>query len=124
MDIGKEATIQMEVKLNPTVLQLTPGRHGVMLIESTGIITSPREDPHTILLQQIPIAQVVLEAHFNQKPQAAVEAFIIVGSLLVGLLILALLIFALWKAGFFKRQFRRRCSWDYVPKNEKTESIS
>uniref|UniRef100_A0A8C8F1M9 Integrin alpha 4 n=1 Tax=Oncorhynchus tshawytscha TaxID=74940 RepID=A0A8C8F1M9_ONCTS len=58
MDIGKEATIQMEVKLNPTVLQLTPGRHGVMLIESTGIITSPREDPHTILLQQTPIAQV------------------------------------------------------------------
>nr|XP_023992194.1 integrin alpha-4-like [Salvelinus alpinus] len=127
MDIGKEATIQMEVKLNPTVLQLTPGRHGVMLIESTGIITSPREDPHTILLQQTPIAQVVLEAHFNQKPQAAVEGFIIVGSLLVGLLILALLIFALWKAGFFKRQFKkeiRRDSWDYVPKSEKTESIS
>ncbi|KAK6315274.1 hypothetical protein J4Q44_G00148030 [Coregonus suidteri] len=127
MDIGKEATIHMEVKLNPTVLQLSPGRHGVMLIESTGIITSPREDPHTILLQQIPIAQVVLEAHFNQKPQAAVEVFIIVGSLLVGLLILTLLIFALWKAGFFKRQFKeeiRRDSWDYVPKSEKTESTS
>ncbi|CDR05708.1 unnamed protein product [Oncorhynchus mykiss] len=71
--------------------------------------------------------QVVLEAHFNQKPQAAVEGVIIVGSLLVGLLILALLIFALWKAGFFKRQFKkeiRRDSWDYVPKSEKTESIS
>ncbi|KAK6309891.1 hypothetical protein J4Q44_G00197720 [Coregonus suidteri] len=90
MDIGKEASIHMEVKLNPTVLQLSPGRHGVMLMESTGIITSPREDPQTILLQQIPIAQVVLEAHFSQKPQAAVEVFIIVVSLLVGLLILTL----------------------------------
>ncbi|XP_038863192.1 integrin alpha-4-like [Salvelinus namaycush] len=130
MDIGKEATIHMEVKLNPTVLQLSPGRHGVMLMESTGIITSPREDPQTIILQQIPIAQVVLEAHFSQKPQAAVEVFIIVVSLLVGLLILALLIFALWKAGFFKRQFKkedkiRRDSWDYVPKHlTKTESRS
>lgn len=43
------------------------------------------------------LSQVVLEAHFSQKPQAAVEVFIIVLSLLVGLLILALLIFALWK---------------------------
>ncbi|CAB1328736.1 unnamed protein product [Coregonus sp. 'balchen'] len=130
MDIGKEASIHMEVKLNPTVLQLSPGRHGVMLMESTGIITSPREDPQTILLQQIPIAQVVLEAHFSQKPQAAVEVFIIVVSLLVGLLILTLLIFALWEAGFFKRQFKKedeisKDSWDYVPKNlTKTESRS
>uniref|UniRef100_A0A8K9X4S9 Integrin subunit alpha 4 n=1 Tax=Oncorhynchus mykiss TaxID=8022 RepID=A0A8K9X4S9_ONCMY len=31
MDIGKEATIQMEVKLNPTVLQLTPVNTSLML---------------------------------------------------------------------------------------------
>uniref|UniRef100_A0A8C7DBQ4 Integrin subunit alpha 4 n=1 Tax=Oncorhynchus kisutch TaxID=8019 RepID=A0A8C7DBQ4_ONCKI len=76
MDIGKEATIHMEVKLNPTVLQLSPFCNSVVF--------------HSLY-------QVVLEAHFSQKPQAAVEVFIIVVSLLVGLLILALLIFALWK---------------------------
>ncbi|XP_067083664.1 integrin alpha-4 [Osmerus mordax] len=124
LEPGKEATIQLGVKLNPTVLQLSPGRHGIMLIESSGVIKSPREDPHTILLQRSPIAQVYLEAVFNQKPHAAVEVFLIVVSLLLGLLILAAIIFALWKAGFFKREFKkmeeeiRRDSWDYVPKSE------
>ncbi|KAL0963711.1 hypothetical protein UPYG_G00309870 [Umbra pygmaea] len=129
MDIGKEANIHMEVKLNPTVLQLIPGRFEVMLIESTGFVTSPQSDPHTILLQQNAITQVVVEGHFTQKLQAAVKVFIIVVSLLLGLVILALLIVALWKAGFFKRQFKtddqnRRDSWDYVPKNEKNESTT
>ncbi|KAJ8012946.1 hypothetical protein DPEC_G00048170 [Dallia pectoralis] len=129
MDIGKEASINMEVKLNPSILQITPGRHGVMLLESTGYITSPREDPHITLLKHNSIALVVLEGYFTQKLPAAVKVFIIVVSLFVGLLILALLIFALKKAGFFKRQFKkdndiRRESWDYVPKTEKNESTT
>lgn len=124
LEQGKEVTIQLEVRLNPTVLQQSPGRHGIILLESTGLMRSPRADPDTILIQPRPLAQVVLEAHFNQKPSGTVEVFIIVISLLLGLLILAGLVYCLWKAGFFKREFHKKeedlCgdSWDYVPKKE------
>ncbi|KAM6946036.1 integrin alpha-4 [Aplochiton taeniatus] len=126
LEQGKEVTIQLEVRLNPTVLQQAPGRHGIILLESTGLMTSPREDSDTILIQPRPFAQVVLEAHFNQKMSRTVEVFLIVISLLLGLLILAGLIYCLWKAGFFKREFQKkeedlcRDSWDYVPKSEST----
>ncbi|KAM4608735.1 integrin alpha-4 [Polymixia lowei] len=127
LEPGTEVVIQLETRVNPLVLQQSPGRHGNMLLESTAMMTSPREDPHTILLQPRPLAQVVVEAHFTQKPSAVVKVFIILISLLLGLLILAALIYCLWKAGFFKREFQkkedtRRDSWDYVPKNHKRES--
>ncbi|KAM3842351.1 integrin alpha-4 [Diretmus argenteus] len=128
LEPGSEATIQLEIRVNPTVLQQAPGRHGIMLLESTAQITSPKADPHTILIQQHTYAQVVVEAHFNQKPSSVVKVFIIIISLVLGLLILAALIYCLWKAGFFKREFQkeevRRDSWDYVPKYEKVESTS
>ncbi|XP_062390165.1 integrin alpha-4 [Sardina pilchardus] len=130
MDIGKEVTIRMEVELNPSILQILPGRHGVMLMESVGMVTSPRTDPNTYLLQDPISTSVLVEAHHNQKPNAYVGVFIIVLSLIVGLLILFLLILMLWKAGFFKRSLKekqeefRRDSWDYVPKSTKSESSS
>ncbi|KAG7466833.1 hypothetical protein MATL_G00146510 [Megalops atlanticus] len=121
MDIGKEATIQMEVELNPAVLQLSPGRQAIMLIESTATAT-PRESPHNLYIQENPFTKVVLEAHFNQKPTKQVEVFVTIVSLALGILILALLIYFLWMAGFFKRDLKKkemqRDSWDYVPKNE------
>uniref|UniRef100_A0A6Q2YIN8 Integrin alpha-2 domain-containing protein n=1 Tax=Esox lucius TaxID=8010 RepID=A0A6Q2YIN8_ESOLU len=83
MDIGKEASIHMEVKLNPNVLQILPVNTSKFNNPLSGVFLS--------------VSKVVLEGHFTQKPQAAVKVFIIVVSLLMGLLILALLIFALWK---------------------------
>ncbi|KAL2081293.1 hypothetical protein ACEWY4_023146 [Coilia grayii] len=124
LEMGKEVTIKMEVELNPTVLQIMPGRHGVVLMESLVVVTSPQTDPHTYLLQDHISASVLVEAHHNQKPNLYVGVFIIVLSLLVGLMILSLLILMLWKAGFFKRSLKdkqdefRRDSWDYVPKSE------
>ncbi|KAJ8349587.1 hypothetical protein SKAU_G00247170 [Synaphobranchus kaupii] len=123
LDIGKEATIQMEVELNPAVLQISPGRQGIMVIESSAIAT-PREDPYNLFIQENPFTQVDLEAHFNQKPTKGVEVFVTAVSLAIGVLILALVIYCLWMVGFFKRGYKRneeevqRDSWDYVPKNE------
>ncbi|KAI1899494.1 hypothetical protein AGOR_G00062380 [Albula goreensis] len=123
MDIGKEATIQMEVELNPAVLQISPGRQAIMVIESSAIAL-PREDPFNIYIKENPFTKVDLEAHFNQKPTKGVEAFVTAVSLGIGVLILALLIYCLWMAGFFKREYKKkeneihRDSWDYVPKNE------
>ncbi|XP_042350304.1 integrin alpha-4 isoform X2 [Plectropomus leopardus] len=132
LDVGKETLIQLEIKLNPAVLLQAPGRHGVMRLESMAMMSNPRESPHTILIHEQPVAEVVVEAIFTQKPSATVKVFIIVVSLVLGLLILAALIWCLWKAGFFKREFQKkkeeeefkRDSWDYVPKNEKRESTS
>ncbi|XP_031442160.1 integrin alpha-4 [Clupea harengus] len=124
LEMGKEVSIQIGVELNPTVLQIMPGRHGVMLLESLTIVTSPRTDPNTFLLQDHISASVLVEAHHNQKPNLYVGVFIIVLSLIIGLIILLLLIVMLWKAGFFKRSLKekqddlRRDSWDYVPKSE------
>ncbi|KAL4656686.1 integrin alpha-4 isoform X2 [Arapaima gigas] len=123
LEVGKEATIQMEVDLNPAVLQISPGRHGVMLIESTAEV-SLREDPYILSLHQIPFTKIVLEAQYNQRPRKDISMFIIILSLVVGVLILAFLIFGLWKAGFFKREFKekqdefRRESWDFVQKTK------
>ncbi|KAM4561430.1 integrin alpha-4 [Fundulus diaphanus] len=127
LDAGRDATIQLEIALNPAVLLQAPGRHAVMMLESTAIMSSPREDPHTILIKDLPVAQVVVEAVFTHKPSAVVKIFIIVVSLVLGLIILAALIWCLWKAGFFKRSFKKeaelnRDSWDYVPKLNNRES--
>ncbi|KAM3608330.1 uncharacterized protein V6R79_023077 [Siganus canaliculatus] len=131
LDVGREATVQLEIKLNPAVLLQAPGRHGIMRLESTGVMSHPTQDPHTILIHGQPSAEVVVEALFTQKPSTSVKVFIIVVSLILGLLILAALIWCLWKAGFFKRDFHKkeeeefkRDSWDYVPKNDKRESTS
>lgn len=37
------------------------GRHAVMMLESTAIVTSPREDSHTVLIKDQPVAQVKYE---------------------------------------------------------------
>lgn len=103
-----------------------------MRIESTAMMSNPRESPHTILIHEQPVAEVVVEAVFTQKPSTTVKVFIIVISLILGLMILAALIWCLWKAGFFKREFKKkkeeeefnRDSWDYVPKHDKRESTS
>ncbi|KAK2840066.1 hypothetical protein Q5P01_013806 [Channa striata] len=132
LEAGRDATIQLEIRLNPSVLLQAPGRHGIMMLESTATVSSPREDPHTVLIQKDPIAQVVVEALFTQKPSTPVKIFIIVISLVFGLMILAALIWCLWKAGFFKRDYQKkeaeeefnRDSWDYHPKNDRRESES
>ncbi|KAF6733772.1 Integrin alpha-4 [Oryzias melastigma] len=129
LDVGRDATILLEVNLNPAVLLQEPGRHGIMMLESTAVMSSPREDPHTVLMQGLPFTQVSVEAVFTQKLTTVVQIFIIVVSLVLGLTILAALIWCLWKAGFFKRNFQKkeeeefnRDSWDYVPKPKKRES--
>ncbi|XP_023276644.1 integrin alpha-4 [Seriola lalandi dorsalis] len=130
LEAGRDATIQLETRLNPAVLLQAPGRHSFMKLESTAMISSPKEDPHTVLIQKHPQAHVVVEALFTQKPSMTVKIFIIVVSLVLGLLILAGLIWCLWKAGFFKRELQkkeeefRRHSWDYVPKSSDRESFS
>ncbi|KAM9850441.1 integrin alpha-4 [Aulostomus maculatus] len=130
VEAGGEVTIQLEIRLNPAVLLQAPGRHSIMMLESTAVMSSPKADHHTILVQEQPVALVVVEAHFTQKPSALVKVFIIVVSLILGLMILAALIWCLWKAGFFKRDYKkkkddfRRDSWDYVPKQDKRESTS
>lgn len=130
LEAGREASIQLEVKVNPAVLLQAPGRHGVMELESSAWLINPREGPHTILVEQQAAALVLVEALFSQKPSTAVKVFIIVVSLVLGLMILAALIWCLWKAGFFKRNNQKeeeefkRDSWDYVPKHDKRESTS
>ncbi|XP_019727494.1 integrin alpha-4 isoform X2 [Hippocampus comes] len=126
VEAGRDATIRLEVRLNPDVLLQAPGRHGVVKLESRAMMSSPKNDQHTVLeREQTPAAQVVVEAHFSRKPSSAIKVLIIVVGLLVGLTILAALIWCLWKAGFFKRASQKnkdeeeklkRDSWDYVPK--------
>ncbi|XP_052004536.1 integrin alpha-4-like [Xyrauchen texanus] len=122
LEVGKEVSITMEVELNPSVLQLSPGRHTVMTIHGTIDLISPVRDANTIFLQDDNSARVFLEAVYNQKPVASVGIFMIVSSLILGLIILALLIIPLWKLGFFERKLKKeklqRDSWNYVPKNE------
>ncbi|XP_030613668.1 integrin alpha-4 [Archocentrus centrarchus] len=128
LEVGREVTIQLETSLNPAVLRQAPGRHGIMMLEGTAVMSSPRQDNHTVLIQDQPVAQVWVEAVFTQEPSATVKIFIIVISLAVGLTILAALIWCLWKAGFFKREFHNkdeklnRDSWDFVPQHSKRES--
>ncbi|XP_008326427.1 integrin alpha-4 [Cynoglossus semilaevis] len=129
LETGREATIQLEARLNPAVLLQAPGRHSTMMLENTARLSSPKDDPDTVLIQKQPTAQVVVEALFTHKPSMAVNVFIIVVSLVLGLIILAALIWCLWKVGFFKRDLMKkeemmRHSWDYVPKNADRESYS
>ncbi|XP_048050458.1 integrin alpha-4 [Megalobrama amblycephala] len=124
LEVGKEVTISMEVELNPRVLQMSPGRHAVMMIRGAIDLISPVQDANTILLQNDISARVLLEALYSIQPVMAVQIFLIVSSLIVGLIILALLVLTLWKLGFFKRKLKeekfKRDSWDYVPKREST----
>lgn len=128
LESGSVATIQLETRLNPAVLLQAPGRHGVMKLESTALMLSPTEEHNTVLVEKQPFVQVLVEAHFSQKPSMLVNVFLVVVSLLLGLLILAALICCLWKAGFFKRELHKkqlkRDSWDYVPKLGPRESFS
>ncbi|XP_029596404.1 integrin alpha-4 isoform X1 [Salmo trutta] len=118
MDIGKDVTIEMEVEMNSGVLDISPGRHGVMLLETTAVI-SPKKDPFIWFLKEDPITVVVLEAHHSHKLKPVIGLFIIVASLFLGILILALLVICMWKSGFFKSKYEekmaniRRHSWDY-----------
>ncbi|CAL8372718.1 unnamed protein product [Arctogadus glacialis] len=99
LEPGSEATIALEIGLNPAVLHHSPGRHSLMLLESSAILTSPSNGDQSILLQPRALAR---------KPSGRVKLFIIIIiSLVLGLLILALLIYCLWKAEFFKREFQK-----------------
>ncbi|KAI4881006.1 hypothetical protein NFI96_019659 [Prochilodus magdalenae] len=124
LEIGKEVTINLEVELNPAVLQISPGRHAIMQLLGLISVTSPVRDSNTIMLKDDSSALVTLEAYYNQKPHPHVGIAIVVFSLILGLIILGMLVICLWKAGFFKRQKKqeqdkfRRESWDYVPKYE------
>ncbi|XP_049584264.1 integrin alpha-4 isoform X1 [Syngnathus scovelli] len=129
LEAGRDATVELRVQLNPDVLLQAPGRQGVVKLESRALISSPRNDQHTVLeRERRPVAQVLLEGHYSQKPSVPIKVLIIVLSLLVGLMILAALIWGLWKAGFFKRHSQKeeeelkRDSWDYVPKRSNRES--
>ncbi|XP_061917409.1 integrin alpha-4 [Entelurus aequoreus] len=132
VEAGRDASIQLEVRLNPDVLLQAPGRHAVVKLESAAVMSSPKKDRHTVLKQERPAAHVLVEAHFTQKPSTPVKVFIVVVSLVLGLMILAALIWCLWKAGFFKRDLQKkkeeeefnRDSWDYVPKRNHRESTS
>ncbi|KAG7464075.1 hypothetical protein MATL_G00183400 [Megalops atlanticus] len=116
LDIGKEATIRMEVELNPTVLQIFPGRQPIMAIESAAV-TSLREDPYILDITQSPFATTCLEGHYIQMKN---WLFVLTGSMVAGFAILGGLIFFLHKCGFFKRPaidlFDERPSWTYEPK--------
>uniref|UniRef100_A0A8C9VKL9 Integrin subunit alpha 4 n=1 Tax=Scleropages formosus TaxID=113540 RepID=A0A8C9VKL9_SCLFO len=81
VEVGKEATIQMEVDVNPAVLQISPVRKLVTLSRSTTVGLT-----------------------YNQRPRKDISMFIIGVSLAVGVLILAVLIYGLWKVG--SRDFR------------------
>ncbi|XP_049340800.1 integrin alpha-4 [Astyanax mexicanus] len=124
LDPGKEVTINLEVELNPAVLQISPGRHALMEMNSIISVTSPVNDANTIMLKDDNSALVTLNAYYNHKPHPLVGISIIVFSLILGLIILGMLVICLWKAGFFKRRMKehqekfRRDSWDYVPKCE------
>ncbi|XP_062862196.1 integrin alpha-4 [Trichomycterus rosablanca] len=124
IDIGKEVTVNLEVELNPDVLQISPGRHAIMQMNSIISVMSPVKDNNTILLKDNIYAIVSLEGHNSQKLPPVLAQIIIGFSLFLGLSILAVLVFCLWKAGFFKRGLKekqeniQRDSWDYVPKNE------
>ncbi|KAF4086623.1 hypothetical protein AMELA_G00085660 [Ameiurus melas] len=124
MDMGKEVTINIEVELNPAVLQISPGRHAIMQMNSIISVTSPVQDSNTIIMNDNNIAVVKLEAHHSLKLPPNVEYIIIGFSLCLGLIIFGMLVFCLWKEGFFKRRLKEkrekidRDSWDYVPKNE------
>ncbi|XP_053733155.1 integrin alpha-4 isoform X1 [Synchiropus splendidus] len=130
LDAGRDATIQLEVRLNPAVLLQAPGRQSVMTMESLAVISSPRVNRDTIMIHEEPMAAVVVSAYFSKKPSTVVKVFIILVSLVLGLTILAALIWCLWKTGFFKRELQKkqeefkRDSWDYVPKYDKSESTS
>ncbi|XP_066515112.1 integrin alpha-4 [Hoplias malabaricus] len=50
LDIGKEVTINLDVELNPSVLQISPGRHALMQLSSVISVTSPVKDCNTIIL--------------------------------------------------------------------------
>uniref|UniRef100_A0A671XVA7 Integrin subunit alpha 4 n=1 Tax=Sparus aurata TaxID=8175 RepID=A0A671XVA7_SPAAU len=136
LEVGREASIQLEIKLNPAVLLQAPVNthtHTHTHMDTcfhSYLFTSP-EVLLIIHILHVTHFQVVVEALFTQKPSAIVKVFIIVVSLVLGLLILAALIWCLWKAGFFKREFQKkeeeefkRDSWDYVPKLDKRESTS
>uniref|UniRef100_A0AAR2KGJ9 Integrin alpha 4 n=1 Tax=Pygocentrus nattereri TaxID=42514 RepID=A0AAR2KGJ9_PYGNA len=97
LDIGKEVTINLEVELNPAVLQISPGRHAIMQMYSVIEVTSPVRDANTILIKDDNVALVTLEAYYSQKPHPLVGNAIIVFSLLLGLIILAMLVVCLWK---------------------------
>ena len=43
------------------------GRHGVMRLESTALMSNPRESPHTVLIHEQPAAQVT---HLDTKNQS------------------------------------------------------
>ncbi|XP_048835482.1 integrin alpha-4 [Brienomyrus brachyistius] len=121
LDVGKDVTIQMEVELNPDVLQVSPGRHGIMQLESTAVAWP--ESPYAVFLTQTAFTKIVLEAHYSQRPREDLSMFIIASSLTAGLLILAVLIYVMWKAGFFRREYKEkqeafeRESWDFVQKS-------
>ncbi|XP_053352123.1 integrin alpha-4 [Clarias gariepinus] len=124
MNMGKEVTINIEVELNPAVLQISPGRHAIMQMDSIISVTSPVRDNNTIMVNDDISALVKLEAHNSLKLPPIVAQIIIAFSLFLGLAIFGILVFCLWKAGFFKRRLKEkhekveRDSWDYVPKNE------
>uniref|UniRef100_A0A673JYU4 Uncharacterized protein n=1 Tax=Sinocyclocheilus rhinocerous TaxID=307959 RepID=A0A673JYU4_9TELE len=58
LEVGKEVTITMEVELNPRVLQMSPGRHAVMMIQGMIDLISPVKNASTILLQDDVSARV------------------------------------------------------------------
>uniref|UniRef100_A0A3Q1C9Y5 Integrin alpha-2 domain-containing protein n=1 Tax=Amphiprion ocellaris TaxID=80972 RepID=A0A3Q1C9Y5_AMPOC len=115
LEAGRDATIKLEISLNPAVLLQAPGRHGIMLLESTAMMSSPRNDSHTIIIQDQPVAQ---------------NCSILSCCIIMMFLLNVSVFLSVCQAGFFKRDFQKkqeefnRDSWDYVPKLDKRESTT
>uniref|UniRef100_A0A3Q0SRR6 Integrin alpha 4 n=1 Tax=Amphilophus citrinellus TaxID=61819 RepID=A0A3Q0SRR6_AMPCI len=118
LEVGREVTIQIETSLNPAVLRQAPGRHGIMMLEGTAMMSSPRQDNHTVLIQDQPVAQVKPRAD-NQNTESG---------LYIDTPASHFFLLFLCQAGFFKREFHNkdeklnRDSWDFVPQHSKRES--
>ncbi|XP_010863612.2 integrin alpha-4 isoform X2 [Esox lucius] len=106
LDFGTDATIEMEVEINLGVLDISPGRTRVMLLESTAVAL-PKKDPFIWFLQEEPITVVVQEGLHIHRIKPVLKLFIIVASSIFALTILILLFISLSKCGFFKRKYKK-----------------
>uniref|UniRef100_I3JIG4 Integrin subunit alpha 4 n=1 Tax=Oreochromis niloticus TaxID=8128 RepID=I3JIG4_ORENI len=125
LEAGREVTIQLEANLNPAVLRQAPGRHGIMILESTAVMSSPKQDNNTILIQDHPVAQVKKNPAANQSTLLC-DPRVWASQLSLGRGAAMLKMYA----GFFKRELHHkeeefnRDSWDFVPKHSKRESTT
>ncbi|XP_078260158.1 integrin alpha-4 [Rhinoraja longicauda] len=111
---GTVASIHVATRLNHALLATDMAASTRFFTEA---VASSRQKLNVVQVGEMNMT-VVMEAHYNFKPNLKIIIGITIIGMVLVVLIMVTMIYLLWKCGFFKRQLKERERWTPIAQGE------